>query len=667
VALLGLSLALAAAVGSAFSKPDVRFVGLESISAAEAEAMIAPQLEWIAKDSASPALADDAAYFLEQAMRSQGFPEADVVPEIDPTSNRLTLRVDEGARRRLGEITFTGNVAQVPEAELKALIKRSTANRSEGLKLAKKSLPFVRRDIESGMDDVAAYYQSLGYLDAKVAPLGEGASGNVVPVEVAVDAGMLYKIGAISVSEGNDTEGSDLDGLMGAYRGKPATAENLTDTRFDVSSHFRQRGYYKTEIELNSKRGDGLVDLFFEVRKGDRYAVGELEIEGNDRVRSDFLKQRFAKLEGLPYSAAATDKVYRELLSTGLFETMSIVPEERGDGTVDLKVNVSEAKTRELAVLGGYGTFEGGIVAVSLQERNLFGRGRQLRGKAELTSRGVSGDIGYSDRWFLDSPLRFESSLFSARKELEGYEKLETGLRGEFIWPVSEHFSTGAFAQISFTDIFESQIDDAFLGDRTYRLGSVGLSANYDTRDDPLNPRSGLQAMTTIEYGSQALGGEVEFLRGTLRLAQHFPIGKRSALRFGARSGFLTGVGDTDVIPIDLRYFSGGSTSVRSFDERHLGPNDGSGHPLGGEFFTIFNAEYNFPLLGIVKGATFFDGGNLLTDFDDIGLDDMHYAAGLGLRIDLPTGPVRLDYGWNLNREGFEPGGAFHVSVGLAF
>ncbi len=73
------------------------------------------------------------------------------------------------------------------------------------------------------------------------------------------------------------------------------------------------------------------------------------------------------------------------------------------------------------------------------------------------------------------------------------------------------------------------------------------------------------------------------------------------------------------------------------------------------------------PIVGGLKAAVFADAGNLLTDFDDASLDKMHYALGAGLRYDLPTGPIRLDYGWNMNRGEREPSGTFHISVGFAF
>ena len=141
-------------------------------------------------------------------------------------------------------------------------------------------------------------------------------------------------------------------------------------------------------------------------------------------------------------------------------------------------------------------------------------------------------------------------------------------------------------------------------------------------------------------------------------------------LSFGARTGIIHVLGSESTpfdLPIDERFFNGGSTTVRSFAERELGPSDRRGNPLGGEFYTIFNAEYIFPIYGELQGALFFDAGNLLPSSEDPSFDEMRYALGGGLRYKLPIGPIRLDYGINPNPQRGEADGAFHFSFGFAF
>jgi outer membrane protein assembly factor BamA len=243
--------------------------------------------------------------------------------------------------------------------------------------------------------------------------------------------------------------------------------------------------------------------------------------------------------------------------------------------------------------------------------------------------------------------------------------------------------------------ITDSEIrPDFLLGPREYQVDTIGLSNTLDLRESPyVNPR-GFLIGNTLDLASSALGSDIEYVRGTMRVGYYLPFGpkpltpgvvedqspgtplqrwfRQSSIAFGARAGIIhslthSGSDEATAIPIDERFFIGGATTVRSFGERDLGPHDNHGHPVGGEFYTVFNAEYTFPIFGELQGAIFTDAGNLLPSSEDIGLSDMRYAIGAGLRYKLPVGPIRLDYGVNPDPHEFEDFGAFHFSFGFAF
>jgi outer membrane protein insertion porin family len=116
-----------------------------------------------------------------------------------------------------------------------------------------------------------------------------------------------------------------------------------------------------------------------------------------------------------------------------------------------------------------------------------------------------------------------------------------------------------------------------------------------------------------------------------------------------------------------LRYFLGGANSVRSFPARELGPTAENGVPRGGRSYWVANAEFTHAIVGPLNGVLFLDAGSLSRDHFDLLAADIKYALGLGVRLDLPIGPVRLEYGHSLNPEGNEPSGAFHFAIGAAF
>ena len=323
---------------------------------------------------------------------------------------------------------------------------------------------------------------------------------------------------------------------------------------------------------------------------------------------------------------------------------------------------VEEAKARELGFTLGFGTYDGVSAGLRLADRDLLGNGRPLAFGLDYTQRGIRGELLYVDPWVFDSRFSLRARLYSAVRAEEGYTKNEIGVRLDVGRRLLPHLEVAAFIEQATVKVTESTIDPLLLGPTDYTLSSVGFTQTTDFRDNPINPSRGW--VFTSSFDITNIDGQTSFLRGTARFSIYQPIGKKCLLALGARVGGLQPVADQ--IPIDARFFNGGSTTVRSFAERGLGPKDRLGNPLGGQFYTVLNAEFTFPIYGGLDGAVFIDAGNL-TDWKMAGLSDLRYALGLGLRYKLPVGPLRLDYGINPSARADEDAGAFHFSFGFAF
>ena len=278
----------------------------------------------------------------------------------------------------------------------------------------------------------------------------------------------------------------------------------------------------------------------------------------------------------------------------------------------------------------------------------------------------------------------------------DGYTKFELGGRFELSRKITKYDQAALTFSVASCENYRlrNQTGISPRVDEDYLVNTIGLTNTLDLRESPyVNPR-GFLITNTLDLASSALGSDIEFIRGTMRVGYYLPFGPKpltpgvvedqatgtpfqrwfhqSSIAFGARVGIIhsltsSGSGEATAIPIDERFFNGGATTVRSFGERDLGPHDNHGHPVGGEFYTVFNVEYTFPIFGELQGAIFTDAGNLLPLSEDIGLNDMRYAIGAGLRYKLPVGPIRLDYGVNPDPRPYEDFGAFHFSFGFAF
>jgi outer membrane protein assembly factor BamA len=379
------------------------------------------------------------------------------------------------------------------------------------------------------------------------------------------------------------------------------------------------------------------------------------------------------------------DEKFRELMKSGLFTVLQIKPTPIGGDALRLDISAEEAKSKEFGVALGYGSYTGAIVGASYRDRNLFGYGRPISTLAEWSERGYKWEILWEDPYFFDTDFGFKAKLSALTFDFDGYSKFETGLRLDFTRQITKQYEVGLVLSARHVDITSAEIDPVLLGDTSYFVSSIGLTQTLDLRDSKVNPSRGLVFDNTIDVATSALGSNVDFIRSTARVTYFIPIGHapapgqidhRTLLALGARAGIIHSLDSEGTspaeIPIDERFFSGGSTTVRSFAERDLGPHDHD-HPIGGEFFSVFNVEYTFPLYGELLGAVFFDAGNLLPNSTDpfervtAGLEDMRYAVGVGLRYKLPIGPVRIDYGYNPDRRDGEDVGAFHFSFGFAF
>ena len=659
-ALLGAELLQTALAPSA--KQRVDFIGGKSFTEVELTAAVAEQIREFTESGLTPARGDDTAYYLGAFYRKKGFASAHVEYEI--RGNRLVLKISEGPRSLLRSVTFTGNRA-ITDATLWEYFLGATPER-----LAKEPelFPYNAGEIASGADRVRGLYVSEGFLDAVVdaAKIDLTENGTRAAVTVRIDERQRYLFGDVRFTGTTIFSREELVKAMGVPVDGPFSATTVTTAQRNIQSFLKAHGYYQADVAVAAdpaKAVRGRVAVRFDVTPGRLFRFDGVTATGTDRLRPDFLPKRFAHLKGQTYDPEKLDETFREMLRTGLFKNLrpALVPVGKDELRIDL--TVEEAKAREIGATIGAGSYEGVSVGIRLADRNLFGRGRPLSLGVDYSQRGLRGELLYVDPWFFDTRFSLRSRLYSANRDEDGYSKNQVGWRFDLSRRLLPHLELAAFVEQETVKLTSSGIEFAQLGPTDYFLTSVGLTASIDYRDNAINPSRGFIVTHALDFST--LDGEPAFTRYTLRFSYYRPI-KKLLLAVGARGGLIAPIIDRTGIPIDVRYFSGGGTTVRSFAERDLGPKSRSGDPLGGEFFTIFNTELTFPIVGGLQGAVFVDAGNLASS-DDIGLSDMRYAIGAGLRYKLPIGPLRLDYGLNPSPRPDEARGAFHFSFGFAF
>jgi len=673
----------------------VEFSGEQAFSDKDLRSAVKEQLATVDRYGLTPARADDLAFFVEVFYRKHGYTKASVHYKIE-NRGRLRLEINEGPLMDLGTITFAGNSAE-PTKKLFDFAVGPTRQRYSKLQ---KHLPFVASDIQEGADLVHRLYVAEGFLDAVVDQprYTFHEEANRVDVTIPIHEGRQYFFGNVSF-HGQTIYGADaLRGQIDDLLKQPFTDARVADIPRRLQGYFKTRGYYEVKVGATAEPTsavNGHIPVDVAISPGQLYHFsGEVFVNGLTRLHPSFVQKRFTSLAGKTYSPEVLDERFRTLMRTGLFNVLKIEPTPIADeDSLLLNISAEEAKSKELGFSVGYGTFEGGIIGAQFRDRDLFGYGRPLTLSVEVSQRSYKGEVIYEDPFLFDTEFSFRNRAAAFTFDYDGYSKFELGDRIELNRKITKQYEAGLVFAVRHVEVTQTSIAARFLGDTSYFVNSLGFTHTLDLRESPLVAPRGLLINNTLDVASTAFGSEIQLIRGTGRIAYFLPFGpksltpgvvedqtapplqrwfQQSSLAFGARAGIVhslnhSGPDEPTTLPIDERFFNGGATTVRSFGERDLGPQDPKGNPIGGEFYTVFNVEYTFPIYGELQGALFFDAGNLLPTSEEPGVDDMRYALGGGLRYKLPIGPIRLDYGWNPDRQPGEDFGAFHLSFGFAF
>jgi outer membrane protein insertion porin family len=649
---------------------NVEIRGATAFKGDELRSILKEQIATIHDFGLTPARADDAAFFLELFYRKHGYAKVHVHYSIE-SGSRLVLDVAEGPQAELARINFVGN-AHVPAEQLFEYTVGPTRERYSRLQ---KTLPFVAADIQEGADLVHRYYVNEGFLDATVdAPQYRfSENGAQVDATIVIHEGRQYFFGELRFN-GNTIYGAEaLRGQMIDLLSQPYADRRVDDISRRLQAYFKARGYYAVKVAAAGEPAQsrsGHVPVTVTISPGPVYKFDGVSIKGLRRLRPSYVRNRFASLSGKTYSPDVLDEKFRELMRTGLFQVLQINPEPVGGNYLRLDIAAEEAKAKEFGISVGYGSYTGFIVGAQFADRDLFRYGRPLVTSAEWSERGYKGEIFWDDPHLLESDFEFKLRLAALTFDFDGYSKFELGGRIELLRQITKQYQVGVFGSGRHDEITDTGIRPRLLGLTSYSVSTIGFFHKLDLRDSPVVPSRGFVFDQTFDFAFGAIGSDIEFFRTTAHASYFIPI-RSALLEVGARAGLVRPLSGNPAeitsLPIDERFFNGGSTTVRSFAERDLGPHDRGGFPIGGQFYTIFNIEYTFPIFGDLQGAIFGDAGNLLPNADDPSLNDMRYALGAGLRYKLPIGPIRLDYGVNPDRHSGEDIGAFHFSFGLAF
>src|SRR5438034_3548989 len=507
----------------------IEFRGQQAFTEKELRLALKEEITTIEDFGLSPARADDLAFFLEVFYRKHGYAKVNVHYVIE-SGSRLRLDTTEGPWFTLRTIVFDGNTRE-PTEKLFEYMVGPTRERYSKLE---KRLPFVAADMQEGGGLVRRFYVADGFLDVVVDPprYTFDRQSNQVAVVVPIHEGQQYFFGSVSFSGQKIYDAETLRGQMLDLLQRPYTEARVADIPRRLQAYFKVRGYYDVKVAATGapeEAVNGRVPVQITVAAGPVYHFDGVTVTGLTRLHPSFVIKRFNKLTGKTYSPDVLDERFRTLMRTGLFNLLQIKPVPVDGHFLRLDISAREAKSKEFGFWGGFDTYEGALAGVQVGDRDLFGTGRAGSALIEISQRSYRGELLYQDPFFLDTDFVFTARLSAFTFDYDGYTKFELGGRFELSRKITKYDEAALVLAIRHVKITDSQIrPDFLLGDSNYQVNSIGLTNTLDFRDSPyVNPR-GFLIGNTIDLAPSALGSDIEFVRGTMRVGYYLPFGPKA-------------------------------------------------------------------------------------------------------------------------------------------
>lgn len=413
-----------------------------------------------------------------------------------------------------------------------------------------------------------------------------------------------------------------------------------------------------------------LVDLEAQVHPGPRIRVGEVRWEGNRQTRDRILDRRIRLEPGDWLNPLEAERGRQRIARLGIFDRVDLRYEQVEPEMRDVIYEVHESRTFELSLLFGYGSYEMLRGGVEMEQRNVFGLAHDARLRVMQSFKATSGDFRYTVPEMFGEDIDLFASASGLRREEVSFVREEygggVGVR-RHVRPIQSDVTLRYdYEVLTARDQDPGVIEQ--VGLREARVGAFVIDVHRDRRDNPLVPRQGLKLFGTLELASAALGGQVDYQRLIVGGAYHLRLGGGRYAHAGVTHGIsFAGGGSTEQLPFNKRFFPGGENSIRGYQQGEASPLDANGEVIGAEVFLQGNLELEQLLTPSWSLVAFVDGVGMARNREEYPFDETLFSIGAGIRWHTLIGPVRVEYGHNLNPRRYDPKGTLHFSIGFPF
>lgn len=615
----------------------------------------------------------------------KGFTLAKIDYEInvDEASGRaiVTVNIEEGLRVYIVEIKLKGNEVVTSKEMLKAMRTKKDSLFSSGI--------LNEEQFQEDLDNIVQLYRSKGYIDAKIIDVKREYNEEKTKVwlTIEVSEGKKYFIGNITIS-GN--EKYSLEQLQKEIKNKPGDVFSPPSLNKDLG-RLRDFYYAKGYIDARVRASTGLdettgqperMNIAYKITEGEITYVNRVEVRGNARTKDIVIRREVTVIPGQVCDSIKIKRSQERLQNLGYFKYVDVSLRPTEDKKKkDIVIEVEEQKTGEVSFGAGYSSIDYLIGFIEISQKNFdfknfpsfIGAGQKLRVRAEVGSKRQDYVLSFTEPWFLGRRLAAGFDVFKrSRKYYSKYyeeQRLGGDVRlGKELGEFNRADLIYSYQKVDITNVTSDASWEIKQEAGVRYVGTAGLSLSRDTRDSWVLPTKGYRLVLNPEVAG--LGGDTDFTKVTGSASIYMPMFfDEHVLRIGAQAGVVEQYGDSDRVPIFDRFFLGGANTVRGFDYRAISPRDENDEPIGGKTMGMATIEYTFPLITRVRGAGFFDIGGVFPEAGQFDFGQLNGAVGVGVRLNLPIGPIQVDYGWPVITDKYNEGdtGRFSFTMGSTF
>ena len=613
--------------------------------------------------------------------------------ELPDKKIRVVFSINEGPKLIIRHISFTGNDSVLPKDLTKAM-KTKTANLLSFLTKAGRLVP---SQMDEDKEAIRTLYQNRGFADVRVTDVQTQPlpSGKGVDLVISIYEGVQYRVNKFGIEGSSIVTEADLDRFLKMKGGSLYTPEGMGADLKKLRDFYGSRGYVDmvAQPQINPA-GEGQVDLVYRIDEGVQSYVNLINVQGNTKTKDKVIRRELAFQPGGVFDTTLVDVSKSRLMNLNYFSKVDMAPQDTlVPGRKDLDVIVEEKKTGSFNFGAGFSSIDSLVGFAEIQQSNfdLFnwpnftGAGQRFRTRLQYGIQRQDFTMSLTEPWFMGykvsvggeiyyhaaaflSPVYSQSNLggaLQARKALTPFTSLRGEYRGENI------------RIYNLTGNYGSVIQNAG-ANSPYTKSSLLAALEFDNRDSLFLTRKGQVVNFSAFVAGGGLGGDVQDYGLTLDAKKYFSLPwDLIFLTKGSIAVVNTWGKGSNPPPIFDELYLGGANDMRGFAFREVGPKDQYGNPVGGNTSVYGTAELTFPIIPRLRGAIFTDWGyvNAGNNFSPSTVSTLGTTSGglngdigIGARIELPIGPIRVDWGvpvmhdqWNSSN------GQFNFNVGYTF